>query len=224
MRFHSYEIWRIANEASERAVAECSRSLAFEEYSADAIIAIAMSVASAEAFINEFALSIEMFRHPGSWKTVDERFRVAADVLAELESGHAGVQTKFLVAAQVLGIPLERGTNPFQDFATVVSLRNSCVHLKGDHMMTSGRDGVSKRPKWLIGLEQRGLVYKVGRVVMSPFDAIQTPQLATWACATVRDLARHFLRHCPNDSRLRIFLGIKGNWLGASYSVRRPRS
>src|SRR4030095_9079461 len=109
MRFHSYEVWLIAKGASDRAAAECSESIAMEKYSAEAITAIAMSAASAEAFINEFAMSIEMFRHPSSWRNVDERVRVVADVLEELESGHAGIQTKFLVAAHVLGIPLGRG-------------------------------------------------------------------------------------------------------------------
>jgi len=114
----------------------------------DAIPAILLSAAAAEAFINELAEWLAMERD--FFKAAAEKcqlrmhdgLRSLADVLQEVEKSRGSLELKYLMASHVLsGKCFEKGAPPFDDFATLVKLRNDLMHLKAGESTTMSNDG-----------------------------------------------------------------------------------
>src|SRR5687768_13495795 len=85
----------------------------------DALIAILFSAASLEALIGELEVTARMYAK------LNPALGKAGDVLAEAEDGHMTVQGKYLLAGALFpGVALERGKQPYQDFALLMRLRN----------------------------------------------------------------------------------------------------
>jgi hypothetical protein len=119
---HFKQLWYMACEARDQSRDEDARGLLADS----AIIAVIMSAIAMEAFINEVtALSVS--RTPIGVDAPVERF---AAVMSKAVETRADVRLKYQLArASLVGEPFDRGTQPFQDFATLVRLRNWCVHL-----------------------------------------------------------------------------------------------
>ena len=126
MSAHSVHIWLIACEARDRAIERGDP----DHPPSDAIVATVLSAAATEAFINELAEFIAAARVRLD-ETLSTELRAFADAILRIEESHGSLQDKYLMAAQTLGgSPFDKGTNPFQDFDTLMKLRNDLMHSK----------------------------------------------------------------------------------------------
>jgi hypothetical protein len=199
----SDSIWRAAAAARDRAEAGRSAPVAS---TFDAVIAVLLAAASTEAFINEIPERIDMYRRDESKELadrVDRRFWALSDVLNELERGRVSILSKYLMAAHALGHPFDRGANPFRDFRTLITLRNDVLHIKprNRYIPPNGTLG-GEWPHHVTALEQQGLV----RAHSAPegvswLEALETPELANWACETSLAIVGTILHVLPDVPR-----------------------
>jgi hypothetical protein len=202
----SYRIWCAAVDARDRASAVVRENP--KEMPFDAMIAVVLAAAAVEAFVNEVAALIEMTRSSEASKSrMESQWLALGDALIDLEDSHGSVKLKYVIAGHVLGRPYARGENPFQDFSTLVTLRNEAMHLKRQDPLVgedNGSGGFIWRSKWpnhVVALQQRGLVREFGpNVVANSFDALQTPELATWACDASDQMIRSLLNLLPDGT------------------------
>jgi hypothetical protein len=197
---HSAHIWLTACEARNRAIASVKANQS--AWPNDAIVAIVLSAASTEAFINELGelVAMKKVRLEGS---PSRELLAFADVIAEIEESRGSLLLKYLMAAQTLGgSPFIKGMNPFQDFATLVTLRNDIMHLKPKDKSVTGCGRVESvsHPKYIVGLQQRGLARSPpSDVDMSWFNSLQTAEIAIWAVDTARAIILAVLALIPDD-------------------------
>src|SRR5262249_31973318 len=114
-------------------------------------------------------------------------------LLGLVEDEHGNLLLKYQLAGQILsGRTFDPGCNPFQDFASLVKLRNLLVHFgpKDDFQEdTEGRTTGNKHPKVVVALQQRGLAERPQPgTIVSWFDTLGTAELAAWACETALNM------------------------------------
>lgn len=109
--------------------------------------------------------------------------------MLERVSGSSNVALKFeLARTSFSSKPFDRGSKSYQNFDTLLRLRNYIVHsrpLKGSHGTFA---------KLLDRLAQRGLIKEApesgpGIGIIVPQRVAYTKNVANWACATVREFA-----------------------------------
>jgi hypothetical protein len=179
-----------------QAVSENSEALP-----ADATLALIVAAVAVEAFINELGESLAMHRDDGS-KSMSAPLLACANALEEIEDSRGSLQLKYIVAFNALGESVNKGANPYQDFATLVTLRNDLVHLKPRDRFEIEESGnhVVHWPKHIEALEARGLARRrEAGVMMSWFNALQTDRMAAWACQTALNIILAVLALIPND-------------------------
>ena len=111
---------------------------------------------------------------------------------------------KYLMASQTLsGTTFDKGANPYQDFATLVNLRNDLMHLKPRDTFLEPGNGQTltiQPPKYIRALQQRGLAHTPPEMVnISWFHMIQKDAMAGWACATAENIILAVLKMIPDD-------------------------
>lgn len=203
LSLHSYRIWKKSKEASARARADIGNDTGDHgHWSFEAVIAIVLAAASVEAFINEVADSI---RFSAGSKAVDPPFGSLGNVLDQMEEQHASTELKYLMTGVVVGAPFDPGSNPFQDFATLVWARNFLMHVKDRDQWKEPLDAVW--PKKVTALKQRGLVKGASAIsphtkweTMTSYEAIQTPEMAEWAFSTAFAMVDSTLKRCGASS------------------------
>ena len=197
---HSVRVWLTACEARDRAREIVKTNP--NSWPSDAIVAIVLSAASTEAFINELAELVEMTKVRLD-ETVSSELRTFTDVIHEIEESRGSLQLKYLMAAQTLrGSLFDKGTNPYQDFATLVTLRNDIMHLRPRDRSVTAPDGSQSLagPKHIAALQQRGLARTPSlKGSMSWFDTLQTAEMACWAPKTAHEIILAVLDLIPDD-------------------------
>ena len=126
---HSIHLWGLACEARDRAIETASKDR--EAVAPDATVALILSAAAVEGFINELPEQC----HPNPNKiiitNVPETLRRLYSSIEEVERSRGSSQLKYLVASLVLsGTMYRKDSSPFQDFNTLLELRNLILHLK----------------------------------------------------------------------------------------------
>ena len=157
--------------------------------------AVVMSVASAEAFINELGDWLSQITRDDP-KVDDATLRSVGQSLKLLEDDQGKLSVKYLVASHLLGAPFDRGTNPFQDFQELVKVRNAIIHFKTLDTIVAAPDGAprNKLPKLVVNLQDRGLARKLPEGMFgSWFPLLFTPELAAWACGSSLAIVRAVL-------------------------------
>jgi hypothetical protein len=152
----------------------------------DTISAIMLATAATEAFINDMAEIIGVCRQNAAdfmGDSLTHELCVCADAIFDAEFAREGTPQKYFVASKALGLPFDRGCDPFQSFAKLIALRNEVVHIKA-----SRADGKHAGVSVTKELAQRGLTVKVPLGELPWFDQIQSPQMAVWACKSAIDL------------------------------------
>ncbi len=196
---HSGHIWLIACDARDRAIERVKNDP--DHPPSDAIVAIILSAAATEAFINELAEVIAMTRVRLD-ETLSTEVRAFADAIREIEESHGSLQDKYLTAAQTLrGSPFDKGTNPFQDFDTLVKLRNDLMHAKPKDGLEIDANGALSTavPKHITALQQRRLARTPCQGVnISWFDTLTTEKMATWAPKTAHAIILAVLDLIPD--------------------------
>jgi hypothetical protein len=202
---HSGFLWGTACEARDRAVVAVRENA--QVWPADTIVSIVLAAATTEAFINELTELVALQRDAAHRRTnpISLPLRAFADALQEIEESRGSLALKYLIASQTLsGSTFDRGANPYQDFATLINLRNDLMHLKPRDTFLepdNGLPGVIQPPRYIRGLQQRGLAHTPPEGVgMSWLNMLQTAQMAVWACDTADTIILAVLNFIPDDS------------------------
>jgi hypothetical protein len=189
IHLHARTLLLIARENAMRARADAAPPNALPT---DAILAIVMSAASTEAFINEFAEYVAP-----SFPTVASEMPpgavTCAEVLKELEESRVPPTVKYLVGSQVLGRAFNAGAAPFQDFKMLIELRNAIMHVK-----VALEGGRHPGERVTDALAQRGLAIAArGPSSLPWFDRLMTPEVAIWAHDSALAIVSEFLELVP---------------------------
>jgi hypothetical protein len=161
------------------------------------------NAAAAEGFINELAeLCDPILRdYPLPGRLAD-----FAQIHRELEESHGSTQSKYLMASFVLdGKILDKGANPYQDFADLFRLRDLIMHLRAiDQAGKPDGEAMSfTMPKLVVSFQQRKLAKaSTPDLGMSWLSALQTPAMAAWACDSALNIMLALLDmipDCPGD-------------------------
>ena len=125
------------------------------------LASVIFSAMSTEAFINELQqLAVDAAcdsAEPG-W------VKVLGEVLEEAEDARVSIEFKYHIAKLVLsGQAFDKGSQPFQDFALLVSLRNHVVHAKPEEAVRrkEAHGAVNWETKIMSRLQSRGVVPQV---------------------------------------------------------------
>jgi len=198
---HSGHLYLTACEARDRAVASAQKDA--NAWPSDAIVAIILSATSTEAFINELVEFVVLSKSKGDGVSLSRELLAFAGVLEEIEDARGSLALKYLMASQTLGgTPFDKGANPFQDFSTLITLRNDIMHLKPRDILVSLTPEAAALdvPKYVVALQQRGLARTPSPGVMiSWFNRLQTSEMAVWATQTARAIILAVLALIPDD-------------------------
>lgn len=157
-------------------------------YSDLALPAYITAVASVEAFTNETYLS----PFARSILKKSSLFTLRTKWLKEVD-----LREKIVIIAKLLcGTTLQRGEQPFQDFSTLVRVRNAIVHYKMD----------DKKPSFVLELNQK----KIGLDTRPPagsnghFDQpwvwdVSSTEGIRWAHNTAASMMKHLIEMMPQS-------------------------
>lgn len=157
----------------------------------DAMAAVAFSVISAEAFINELPALFTELRQCG----VDNRIDALVSMTKEVREQQGSLKLKYHVSKLALtGTAYEVGKKPYQDFADLIKLHNALRHVKPDIV---GKDS----PKIVESLSVRKLIREPEHDLTSWLVAVSTFAVAKWACSTTSKIVVSVLDALPKDDR-----------------------
>ena len=165
------------------------------------IVSIMFSVLALEAFINESGALAEMVPTANRQKII-EGFSA---VMGELEDRKESLLLKYHMAFLVFsGSTWDEGTQPFQDFKLLVSLRNNIAHTKADKWETKvsqskpdPKRSLDQYPKLVKQLYQKKLI-ELPAVSASWLEVLTHGQVAAWACLTAKLVTEEFLKIVPD--------------------------
>lgn len=194
-------IFRIAKQAYERAKTPAKPDR-FLDDSYEPLIAIVFAAAAGEAFINEIG---ELASHPRMGPEPDCVPNLAS-LLSEVEDARGNTTLKYLLAKLALaGNAYDKGVNPYQDFAVLMELRNSLLHLKFDRIESVKINETRIQHPPVVGkLRSRNILAQFENVntLASWVLHISTPAVARWACNATAAIVGDLVQSIP-DSDLR---------------------
>jgi len=183
-------------------------------YTPHAFPAYVCAIAAIEAFANEQLLGPVtriIFHDSSLWN-------IPSDVLEKLE-----IRTKVIIISRLLtGLSFSKGEQPFQDFNTLVKLRNDIVHYKM-------HDSV---PSYVGHLEQRRIALPNPRTQLSvdyPWPSkISTTEGIRWANNTVCKIVNEIVNSIPEERRVTFthlaanFTEIHESYISEWFARRQP--
>jgi hypothetical protein len=159
-----------------------------------ALTSIVFSVISLEAFLNEMTESAE---DNATMDYESEVVGVFAHMMRDMES--ASLETKFIMSSWVLtGKSLSRAAQPFQDFASLITLRNQLVHFKPSEIVGGpivNTEEINK--KRLKKLESRNILAPAMYQGSWVYHAT-TKAVAEWSCKTASEMVADFAGKVPD--------------------------
>ena len=154
---------------------------------ADALIAIVLSVTTAECFINELAELVRLDYEGISRQFLSNEKLEFLEKFDLEEKGRGRILKKYCVAALALsGDELIKDKNPYQDFKLLVDVRNCIIHLRPLQRLVP--DVGFPQPEPILRLAKLGLTFKPKWRDYSWVDAISTVEMAEWSCETARNM------------------------------------
>ncbi len=189
-------LFAVAKEAYRRALTASDDPR--QHASHDPLVAVVFAAIAGEAFINELAdiaahdsvVRLDLGPEPPE---VDDLI----SLLSEAEANRAPTGFKFLVGKLALARrTYDKGANPYQDFATLIDLRNALVHLKTERfegVLTKGGVIESRHPPVIDRLRAKNVLVELDNNGHASWTyLVSTAATAKWACnataAIVRDL------------------------------------
>jgi len=155
---------------------------------------IVLSTVTTEGFINELGHFASLCDH--------RELKSCGSALKLLEEEQGKLTVKYLLAGHMLGNPFDPGSNPFQDFQTLVQVRHRLVHLKHVNTLQKGHDDALYHdfPKWIKALQERGLAKGPSRGTLSSWiDCLLTAKMAEWSCLTALNMIRATVDLIPTE-------------------------
>lgn len=188
------------NAASDQAQRECLASVIF-------------AAMSTEAFINELAqLATDAAEDSAEPAWVGR----LGEVLRNAVKSRGSTRSKYDSAMEVLiGKVLDKGAQPFEDFALLISLRNLVVHLKPeDAVLRKEADGAMVwETEILRTLRERGAITmddlpprlshpgEVGVIHSNLLEKISTQSVGRWSCGAAAGIVNAVLNAMPASPR-----------------------
>lgn len=184
---HSGHLYSLAAKAYERCLQARKEGKARED---DAITAVVLAAASLEGFINDLVLLSAFVDEPPNLVILSKDWE---------DFEKLSIQAKYLLIALMLGRPLEKGINPYQDFQLLIQLRNALVHLKAAEILFE-----QGKLRWReTGILKKLAAKKLTCEAEAPswyqlsswYSQVSTAEIAAWACDTTVAMVCH-LRDC----------------------------
>ena len=173
---------------------------------APGLTAVVFAAASLEALMNEVAELADVEVCAGN---TDELLQAFAESMLEAERSRGSVHLKFIVASTVLaGHPYRKGSQPYQDFSVLMSLRNAIMHLRPTTLQ------LGEHGDWQLGVEAVLKELQVRRLVTSPppntvtslLQEASSPPVARWAINAAADMAQSFISLFPEPFRTDVLI------------------
>jgi hypothetical protein len=205
---HWFELFCLATEARDKA--NEIQTANPDAWPHEALSAILFSALAVEAFINELPEAAARDAN-GPWMTglpgVD-LLRDLAETLDMIEDSQGNIGLKYQMASKILtGRTFDSNEAPFQDFNTLVRVRNEVVHPRHRDRTREGGYIEPASPA-IRDLQQRGFTTTRGRKAgdssggMSWLNEIECGRTANWACEAASEIITAVLTMLPQDWRL----------------------
>jgi hypothetical protein len=197
LEFNSVELLRVAYIASERAVEDFnSRRNAL---TLDSLVAAVFAAAAVEAFTNDLADHVEVWRTAaGDWApdaTTPELVRAVQEMIAmDTSPGRDKLKGKYRAAERVLSGGSRKTDGPeLQDLHRLIIVRDAIMHARAPRPVP--RHGL---PEVMADLTRADLtVPHEGRA--NVFFELESPRLAVWAYCTARRIILAMLDLVPQN-------------------------
>lgn len=179
-----------------------------------ALTSIVFAAISLEAFINELTVYVSMV---ATENDASEWALALSQVLHEAEDSRISVQSKYMLARLALtGKPFAKGDSVYQNFDTLVRLRDKIVHPKPLTSTREYQDGrwVEPEDRGIISRLRPGVLADVesifgevhdtakqtwaAKIQINFFDQISTRALARWACNAAAAMITATLKCIPD--------------------------
>ncbi len=191
-------LFGIAKQACGRAYQAAEHERAHVSY--EPLIAIVFAAATAEAFINEIGELASQPIIPG--EPEPQQVQDLARLLGQVEDDRPTTLLKYQLAKLALrGTTFDKGANPYQDFAVLLDLRNSLMHLKSDRI-DSVRHGevVVHHPRVISKLQSKNVLAEFEddkNTVASWVVRVSTPAAAKWSCNATAAIVKDIVESIP---------------------------
>src|ERR1700687_4046972 len=104
-----------------------------------ALISVVFSAIALESFLNEVTEHARQLSEHQPTVEGHPEIVLFAQVIGDAEEAHARLESKLTLANWILsGRSVNRGSQPYQDFALLMSLRNDLVHTKTNKLFDYG--------------------------------------------------------------------------------------
>jgi hypothetical protein len=165
-----------------------------------ALISVVFSVIALEAFINEMTdYAQDMTAYQPSVEGPEAV--LFAQVMGDAEEAHARLESKFTLASWILsGRNIDRGGQPYQDFALLMRLRNDLVHTKPNKLFVHGVTTNEEAHGSLLARFRDKNILADDNVTGSWTYLAQTKAVAEWSCKTAAHVVNDMCSGVPQIS------------------------
>ena len=156
-----------------------------------ALTSIVFSVVSLEAFLNEVAdIALEFYADPA--------ISLFVDFMVDAEKSRASLESKFVLSRWILaGQKFDRGSQPYQDFALLLGLRNDLVHFKATEAVALHLRPEEIHEKLINKFRSKNILSDELFPATPWTYLIETKAVAGWACKTDSRMAVEFYEKMP---------------------------
>lgn len=159
-----------------------------------ALVSLVFSVVTIEAFLNEATFMASGF---STFPDEPQAVAVFAECMVDAERSRASLEAKLALANWVLvGSKLDRGTQPYQDFALMLRLRSDLIHFKGNESYDQDATPEQVHKDLIQRFSNRDLLAE-DMQSGSWIHAIETKAIANWCCKTAARVILDFVSKTP---------------------------
>ena len=187
-------IFTLARKAFESANSSCDGGNDFVQ-DLSPLIAIIFSVTAAETFFNEIICMADSNLNSEPVAVKNVRY-----ILVEAERAKCRTLMKYKLGKFALtNVFCAEGSNPYQDFALLIKLRNTIAHAENDTIEHIAPNNFKIIPPRIIdALRSKNILLASGAPLFSSWlSLISTSASAKWACNTVANVVIDFTNAIP---------------------------
>jgi hypothetical protein len=174
-----------------------------------ALVSVVFSVIALEAFINEmteFAQNLTLPKTP----------EVIVFIQMMGEADHTSLEFRLQLAHWILtGRLMDKGSQPYQDFALLISLRNDLVHTRPNDLFTQGVSTNEEVHKRLVTkFRSKNILADEDEPSGSWTYLVQTRAVAEWSARTVAAVVAEVCSGTSKSGFQKVLTGIKEQFQG----------
>jgi hypothetical protein len=158
-----------------------------------ALTSIVFSVVALEAFLNEATdIGLEYYSDPA--------ISLFVDFIVDAEKSRASLESKFVLSCWILaGQKFDRGSQPYQDFALLLGLRNDLVHFKATEEVPLHLSAEEIHEKLINKFRSKNILSDELFHAAPWTYLIETKAVAGWACKTASRMVVEFYEKMPRE-------------------------